>query len=102
MKYGFIKEAEKFPRMVVINVSYICNAKCLHCVHTLYPSSREVVGNDYFINDDIFKKLADECGKHSAYIRITGTGEPLLHPNILNLVKYAKQSGCKVSMITNG
>lgn len=102
MKFGFLEDAEKFPKMVVVNVSYICNAKCMHCVHTINPSSRKVVGKDYFVNDAVFKHLADECGKYNAYIRITGTGEPLLHPNILELVKYAKGSGCKVSMITNG
>ena len=102
MRYGFPDNARGFPLMVIVNVSYLCNAKCIHCVHTLDPSSRDVVGKNYFISDAIFKKLADECGPHGRYIRVTGTGEPLLHPNILNLIKYAKEKGCKVSMITNG
>ncbi|OGP71458.1 MAG: hypothetical protein A2Z73_01510 [Deltaproteobacteria bacterium RBG_13_60_28] len=102
MKYGFPPGAEIFPKMVVVNVSYVCNARCIHCVHTIHPSSRKVVGDDFFIAEELFKKLADECGVHQTLIRITGTGEPLLHPQILELVKYAKQQGCRVSMITNG
>ena len=101
-KYGFVPGAEQFPKMVVVNTSYICNAKCIHCTHTIDPSSRKVIGKDYFIGCQIFKKLADECGKFGALIRITGTGEPLLHPNLPELIKYAKGVGCKVSMITNG
>jgi len=102
MKYGFSEGVARFPKMVVVNVSYICNAKCVHCVHTIDPSSRKVVGDDIFVPDGLFKKLADECGIYGALIRITGTGEPLLHPNILALIKYAKQRRCRVSMITNG
>lgn len=102
MKYDFPEGAESFPKMVVVNVSYVCNAKCIHCVHTVYPSSRKVIGDDIFISDEVFERLADECGMHGSYIRITGSGEPLLHPNILNMVKYAKKKGCKISMITNG
>ena len=102
MKYGFVEGAEKFPKMVIVNVSYVCNAKCVHCVHTIHPSSRTVVGDGIFVKDEVFKKMADECGQHGALIRVTGTGKPLLHPNIINLIKYAKQKGCRVSMITNG
>lgn len=102
MNYGFPNGAEVFPKMVVVNVSYVCNAKCLHCVHTIDPSSREVAGKDIFVSDEVFKKLADECGRYNSLIRVTGTGEPLLHPNILNLIKYAKGKGCRISMITNG
>ena len=102
MKYGFPEMVDIFPKMVVVNVSYICNAACIHCVHTIYPSSRKVVGEDVFVSDEIFKKLADECGHYNSYIRITGCGEPLLHANILNLIKYAKERGCRASIITNG
>jgi len=102
MKYGFPKGADRFPRMVVVNVSYVCNAKCVHCVYTFDPSIRKVVADNVFVSEEAFKKLADECGEYGTYIRITGTGEPLLNPNILHLIKYAKDCGCKVSMITNG
>lgn len=102
MQYGFPKGAETFPKMVVVNTAYVCNAACVHCIHTIDPSSRKVVGPDVFVRPEVFRKLADECGLHGAYIRVTGTGEPLLHPELLPLIRYAKEKGCKVSMITNG
>ena len=102
MKYGFLPGCEIFPKMVIVNTSYVCNAKCIHCTHNLDNSSREIVGEQKYVDETVFKKLADECGPHGAMIRITGTGEPLMHRNLLELIKYAKDRGCKVSMITNG
>jgi MoaA/NifB/PqqE/SkfB family radical SAM enzyme len=50
----------------------------------------------------IFKKIADECGQYHSLIRITGSGEPFLHPQILELVEYAIKKGARVSIISNG
>ncbi len=50
----------------------------------------------------IFKKIADESGPHGAYLRISGGGEPMLHPQATELLVYAKSKGCKIGLITNG
>ena len=49
-----------------------------------------------------FRKIADEAGKYGAYLRISGGGEPMLHPQAVELLVYAKQVGCKIGLITNG
>ena len=51
---------------------------------------------------DLFKEVAEECGRHGALIRITGSGEPFMHPQAAYFASYAKQVGCKVGIITNG
>ena len=50
----------------------------------------------------IFKLIADEAGPHGAYLRISGGGEPMLHPQASELLVYAKNVGCKIGLITNG
>lgn len=51
----------------------------------------------------IFKKLVDECSKYSGtLLRLVGFGEPMLHPDFIDMVSYAKKAGCKVGVITNG
>ena len=52
--------------------------------------------------EDIFKKIADESGPYNAYLRISGGGEPMLHPKATELLSYAKAKGCRVGLITNG
>ena len=52
--------------------------------------------------EKIFKKIADEAGPHEAYLRISGGGEPMLHPQVTELLVYAKSVGAKMSLITNG
>jgi len=54
------------------------------------------------MSEEIFKKIADEAGPHGAYLRISGGGEPMLHPQAVELFTYAKRVGCKIGLITNG
>lgn len=99
--YGIRTEAKDFPVMCVLSFSYVCNARCPNC-----PYSNSDIRDNYkdalFMPPDTFKKIADECGKFNAWVRISGGGEPMLHPNAVELFEYAKQKGAKVGLITNG
>ncbi len=99
--FGFKKGAEEFPLMVVVAASYVCNARCPHCPYT-QSTIRQSYRDTPFIASDLFKKIADECGEHNAYLRVSGGGEPLLHPQIVELIEYAKSVGARVGLITNG
>lgn len=100
-KFAIKPGAEKFPLMVVVAMTYVCNAKCIHCPYT-HSYIRKSYKDAPFIPPEIFKKIADECGKYNARIRLTGGGEPLLHPQIIELIEYAKKVGAKIGLITNG
>ena len=99
--YGIKKGAEEFPFMVVIAVTYVCNARCPHCPYT-QSAIRQSYKDTPFIAPELFKKIADECGHHHAYMRISGGGEPLLHPQMIDLIEYARGAGARVGLITNG
>jgi len=100
-KYGIRQEASQFPMMSVLSFVYPCNAKCPHC-----PYNNSNIRRDFqdapFMSEEIFKKISDESGKHGAYLRISGGGEPMLHPKATELLVYAKEQGCKIGLITNG
>ena len=52
-----------------------------------------------------FKKVIDECATHKSHysIRLSWRGEPFLHPEIFDLIRYAKKKGIKeVSTLTHG
>jgi MoaA/NifB/PqqE/SkfB family radical SAM enzyme len=55
-----------------------------------------------FIQYDYFKNIVDECVPNSTHIRMSGYGEPLLHPKFFDLLEYGKLKGAKLSLITNG
>lgn len=99
--YSLRKEALEFPMMSVLSFSYVCNALCPNC-----PYTNSQIRNDYkdakYMSSETFKKIADEVGKHNSWLRISGGGEPTMHPEFLELMIYAKEQGCKLGIITNG
>jgi radical SAM protein with 4Fe4S-binding SPASM domain len=54
------------------------------------------------MEEKTFKIIADQCGMYGAWVRISGGGEPMLHPQAVELIEYAKKVGAKVGLITNG
>jgi len=99
--YGLRPEAVEYPMMLVLSFAYPCNALCPHCPYTNSNIRKEYRDAPY-MSEAIFKKIADESGPFGAYLRISGGGEPMLHPKATELLVYAKQKGCKIGLITNG
>lgn len=99
--FGIRPEAKEFPMMCVLSFVYVCNAKCPNC-----PYTNSQIRADYkdrpFMEERTFKIIADQCGEHGAWVRISGGGEPMLHPKAVDLLEYAKKVGAKVGLITNG
>ena len=100
-KYGLREEAKDYPMMLVLSFAYPCNALCPHCPYT-NSNIRKEYSDQPYMSDKLFKKIADESGPYKAYLRISGGGEPMLHPNATELLIYAKKKECKIGLITNG
>lgn len=100
-QYGIRPEAQDFPMMVVLSFVYVCNARCPNCPYT-NSNIREDYRDRPLMREDTFKLIADECGPHHAWLRLSGGGEPMLHPQAVELIEYAKAKGCKIGLITNG
>src|SRR5215510_13975316 len=99
--YGLRPEASEFPMMLVLSFVYPCNALCPHCPYT-NSNIRKEYRDAPHMPESTFKRIADESGQYGAYLRISGGGEPMLHPQATELLVYAKQAGCKIGLITNG
>ena len=80
-------------REVCLFLTLKCNQNCRYCHRFL--GIHEVSFED---NKRIINKIAEDGIKNMTF---TG-GEPLLYPNIIELVKLAKEKGLKVKLITNG
>ncbi len=62
------------------------------------------IGENDFMPLDMYKSIADECGKEGLFtLKFSMRGEPLCHPDIVEMVRYAKEKGIKEVWInTNG
>jgi MoaA/NifB/PqqE/SkfB family radical SAM enzyme len=99
-KFDLTKKAKKFPLLVLVVAASPCNARCPHCPATKLVKIRKT--EKPFLTLRYFKKIIDECSKFDAHIRISGYGEPLLSPYIMDAIEYAKLKNAKFSIITNG
>ena len=78
----------EFPLFIDVEVTSACNLKCPFCATTF----REKMIKKGFISFDIVRKIIDEGRENNLYgVKFNIRGEPLLHPQIHEFVKYAKQ-----------
>ena len=83
------------PLYVKIKVFYGCNLKCEMCNH--WRETREPP-----VPTERFKEVLNELAElGTKKIHISG-GEPMLRPQVPNLVEQASTLGIKVTMTTNG
>ena len=88
-----------FPVHVDIEINSNCNYKCVFCPHGL-----GTIRNDLpMMSLETAKKIIDELKKNKVYsIKLLWRGEPTLHPNLADIVAYAKKQGIKeVQINTN-
>jgi len=96
--------AIEFPMMVVISIIYPCNFGCPNCPYTDGNSDLRRYYHEHggdLMPVDLWRKMADECGPHGAWMRCTGGGEPMLHPHMVEMIEYAKARGARVWLNTN-
>ena len=88
----------KPPGPVVIwNLIRRCNLACKHC----YSISADYDFPDELSTDDIYRTM-DDLKEFRVPVLILSGGEPLLHPDIFEISKRAKDMGFYVGLSTNG
>ncbi|MGQ9369478.1 radical SAM/SPASM domain-containing protein [Azospirillum sp. ST 5-10] len=101
--YGSLSSA--FPSQINIDVTEFCNLACIHCPYEAVTKTKGV--NRRNLDPDLHRKLIDEIADAGAgvcrYIRYTGEGEPLLHPQLAEMIGYAvRTTGLPTNLTTNG
>lgn len=83
---------------VYIEPTNACNLECRTCIRNIWE---EPLGE---MSQATFIKIMDELRKLSTppIVFFGGLGEPLAHPNIVEMVAQAKAIGSTVELITNG
>lgn len=94
------------PFVVQIFPIYACTFKCNYCIFSIDPGKRGFISDKVVMDLDLYKKCIDDMTAFPDKIktlRLVGIGEPLLHPNIVEMVKYAveKNVANTVEVLTN-
>lgn len=82
----------RFKR-VYIEITNICNLNCEFCL----PHNRPLK----FLEFENYKKILKEIKPYTKYIFLHVKGEPLLHPDVDNFIKYAYDEGFEINLTTN-
>lgn len=98
LAYSPAAKAERFvPLVMSWNVTRECNMKCSHCY--INATSKKI---DNELNTDEAKRLMDQIYQVSRPLLILSGGEPLLRPDIFELVSYGSKIGLKMGLGSNG
>ncbi len=88
--------ADKKP-VVVWNVTKACNLRCIHC----YANADNQPDPTELTTEEGFRLLEDLAQFGSPVVLFSG-GEPLVRPDILDLISYAVKLGLRAVLSTNG
>jgi radical SAM protein with 4Fe4S-binding SPASM domain len=67
----------------------------------LCPNDSIVPEKKGFMDLELFKRLIDEISNFAQDIYLHHRGEPLLHPHLFKMIKYAKKKGLQTKLHTN-
>ncbi len=84
---------KKFSR-IYIEITNVCNMSCSFCKGTKRQPG--------FMSLDEFEEILTKIKDYTDYIYLHVLGEPLLHPQLKEILFCAKKYGKKVSITTNG
>lgn len=95
------------PFSICIGPTYFCNFKCEFCEHSLPENILKK--RQYYktvMDFELFRKIIDDIKnfpKKLKKILFVGMGEPLMHPQIVDMVAYVseKQIAEEIEIVTN-
>lgn len=83
----------KFLR-TYIEISNICNLQCTFCP--------EVERDKKILSKEQFQTILQQVAPHTEQVCLHLMGEPLAHPEFLDILKICETEGVKVHLTTNG
>ena len=83
----------KFPK-IYVEITNVCNLRCSFCRGTERAAS--------FLSPAQFRAYAKEVKGFTDYVYLHVMGEPLLHPDLEEIIEIAAEEGLRVCLTTNG
>jgi len=93
----FRKKYPLWGRMIMISLTYDCQCRCQHCGSALF---RDKIKKELTKNEVV--NLINDARKLGSRLLYFFGGEPLLVPDLIYYIKYAKEKGFSIKLDTNG
>lgn len=77
-----------------VEITNVCNLHCEFC-----PGTRRA---GRFMPPEMFHAIAEKLRPHVSYVYLHVMGEPLLHPQLADILEIAAELGLRVCVTTNG
>lgn len=81
------------PPILQLETTTACNLSCPFCLRS------RLCGSDEFLSFDAFRRIIDATPCH--YVTLHGWGEPLMHPALADMIRYASRKKKSVNFTTN-
>ena len=95
---SWLKDEKIYPLYVEISLTSACNHRCRFCAPKFFLNYKP----EYMDTATIKKTIKDMANCGVKAIMFGGEGEPTLHKDFVDIVKYTKDCGIDVSITTNG
>jgi len=81
------------PPILQLETTTACNLSCPFCLRG------RLCGSDEYLSFDAFCRIIDTTPCH--YVTLHGWGEPLMHPDLVKMIRYASGKKKSVNFTTN-
>jgi organic radical activating enzyme len=89
------------PEGIAIETVMACNLRCPMC--PVPNPETEMNGRHVtLMSMDVFRRIIDQISDRRRGVMLTGMGEPLLHPRIVEFASITRKAGHHTAIITNG
>jgi len=84
------------PQTAYVEPTNLCTLRCALC-----PSGQRKFDSVGKMDMDLYRQVLDELGPTLRELHLYNWGEPLLHPNLPDMIAYARQYGPAIWVSTN-
>tara|TARA_Y100000590_G_scaffold18275_1_gene21780 strand:+ start:43743 stop:44891 length:1149 start_codon:yes stop_codon:yes gene_type:complete len=99
--YPELKIIDEFPPYLQIEPTSICNYRCIFCYQTDQKFNKRSTGFMGHMKLTTFKEIVDQAEKNIEFISLASRGEPLLCPDIKEMLAYTKDKFLNLKINTN-
>ena len=96
-----IKELDEYPPNVQIEITSMCNFRCIFCYQTDNQFNKKSGGFMGHMNFEVFKKIIDELEGNVQFLTLASRGDPLICKDFNKMIKYTKGKFLGLKINTN-